>query len=112
MALVFWQGLGISTSDTIRNPAGQHQSRDVKVGDNPTAQTLRLGGPTPPTESTKIQNFFGSFGKEIEQHTIQQGSVRVNNGNAAERWRARHSDLPAIVKETKVIGVKGTDIFK
>ncbi|KAK7051692.1 hypothetical protein R3P38DRAFT_2762201 [Favolaschia claudopus] len=45
----------------IRNPARQHQSRDVKVGDNPTAQTL-------------------SFGKEIEEHAIQQGNVRVNNG--------------------------------
>ncbi|KAK6969406.1 hypothetical protein R3P38DRAFT_2814562 [Favolaschia claudopus] len=45
----------------VRNPARQYQSRDVKVGDNPTAQTL-------------------SFGKEIEEHTIQQGSVRVNNG--------------------------------
>ncbi|KAK7050804.1 hypothetical protein R3P38DRAFT_2764059 [Favolaschia claudopus] len=40
---------------------GQHQSRDVKVGNNPTARTL-------------------SFGKEIEEHAIQQGSVRVNNG--------------------------------
>ncbi|KAK6969419.1 hypothetical protein R3P38DRAFT_2814580 [Favolaschia claudopus] len=47
--------------EAIRNPARQHQSRDVKVGDNPTARTL-------------------SFGKEIEEHTIQQGSVRVNNG--------------------------------
>ncbi|KAK6997053.1 hypothetical protein R3P38DRAFT_2799397 [Favolaschia claudopus] len=47
--------------EAIRNPARQHQSRDVKVGNNPTARTL-------------------SFGKEIEGHTIQQGSVRVNNG--------------------------------
>ncbi|KAK6981034.1 hypothetical protein R3P38DRAFT_2808804 [Favolaschia claudopus] len=47
--------------EAIRNPARQDQSRDVKVGDNPRAQTL-------------------SFGKEIEEHTIQQGSVRVNNG--------------------------------
>ncbi|KAK6995869.1 hypothetical protein R3P38DRAFT_2800727 [Favolaschia claudopus] len=47
--------------EAIRNPARQHQSRDVKVGDNPTARTL-------------------SFGKEIEEHAIQQGSVRVNNG--------------------------------
>ncbi|KAK7013641.1 hypothetical protein R3P38DRAFT_2787932 [Favolaschia claudopus] len=45
----------------IRNPARQHHSRDVKVGDNPTAQML-------------------SFGKEIEGHAIQQGSARVNNG--------------------------------
>ncbi|KAK7050803.1 hypothetical protein R3P38DRAFT_2764058 [Favolaschia claudopus] len=44
-------------------------STDVKVSD-----------PTRPTEFTKIQNFFGSFGKEIEEHAIQQGSVRVNNG--------------------------------
>ncbi|KAK6969314.1 hypothetical protein R3P38DRAFT_3380190 [Favolaschia claudopus] len=50
-SLVSWQGL---------NLARQHQSRDVKVGDNPTARML-------------------SFGKEIEEHTIQQGSVRVNN---------------------------------
>ncbi|KAK6995890.1 hypothetical protein R3P38DRAFT_2800221 [Favolaschia claudopus] len=47
--------------EAIRNPARQHQSRDVKVGDNPTARTL-------------------SFGKEIEEHAIQQGNVRVNNG--------------------------------
>ncbi|KAK7018116.1 hypothetical protein R3P38DRAFT_2783979 [Favolaschia claudopus] len=47
--------------EAIRNPARQHQGRDVKVGDNPTARTL-------------------SFGKEIKEHTIQQGSVRVNNG--------------------------------
>ncbi|KAK7038648.1 hypothetical protein R3P38DRAFT_2770869 [Favolaschia claudopus] len=75
--LVSWQGLGISSStgidtahrgqasstaiEPIRNPAGQHQSRDVKVGDNPAARML-------------------SFEKEIEEHTIQQGSVRVNNG--------------------------------
>ncbi|KAK7050787.1 hypothetical protein R3P38DRAFT_2764045 [Favolaschia claudopus] len=45
------------------------QQHDVKVSD-----------PTRPTEFTKIQNFFGSFGKEIEEHAIQQGSVRVNNG--------------------------------
>ncbi|KAK7038661.1 hypothetical protein R3P38DRAFT_2770881 [Favolaschia claudopus] len=45
--------------DQIRNPARQYQGTDVKVS-----------GPTPPTESTKIQNFFGSFGKEIEEHTI------------------------------------------
>ncbi|KAK6988210.1 hypothetical protein R3P38DRAFT_2804950 [Favolaschia claudopus] len=44
----------------IRNPASQYQSRDVKVGDNSTARML-------------------GFGKEIEEHTIQQGSVRVNN---------------------------------
>ncbi|KAK6981011.1 hypothetical protein R3P38DRAFT_2808782 [Favolaschia claudopus] len=55
-SLVSWQGLGVSTST-----ARQHQTRDVKVGDNPTARTL-------------------SFGKEIEEHAIQQGSVRVNNG--------------------------------
>ncbi|KAK6997039.1 hypothetical protein R3P38DRAFT_2799396 [Favolaschia claudopus] len=61
--------------EAIRNPARQHQSRDVKVGNNPTARTL-------------------SFGKEIEGHTIQQGS------------------LPAIVKETKVNGVKGRDASK
>ncbi|KAK7007492.1 hypothetical protein R3P38DRAFT_2792263 [Favolaschia claudopus] len=95
MALVFWQGLGISTSDSvekealqvpgvlarfrgisfngyrhcvnpntpikaIRDPARRHQSRDVKVGDNPRARTL-------------------SFGKETEEHAIQQGSARVNN---------------------------------
>ncbi|KAK7024661.1 hypothetical protein R3P38DRAFT_2778692 [Favolaschia claudopus] len=48
--------------EAIRNPARQDQSRDVKVGDNPTARRL------------------SSFGKEIEGHTIQQGSVRVNNG--------------------------------
>ncbi|KAK6995886.1 hypothetical protein R3P38DRAFT_2800745 [Favolaschia claudopus] len=47
--------------EAIRNPASQCQSRDVKVGNNPRAQTL-------------------SFGKEIEGYTIQQGSVRVNNG--------------------------------
>ncbi|KAK7050770.1 hypothetical protein R3P38DRAFT_2764031 [Favolaschia claudopus] len=47
--------------EAIRNPGRQHQSRDVKVGNNPTARTL-------------------SFGKEIEEHAIQQGSVRVNNG--------------------------------
>ncbi|KAK6981082.1 hypothetical protein R3P38DRAFT_3376284 [Favolaschia claudopus] len=47
--------------EAIRNPARQHQSRDVNVGDNPRARTL-------------------SFGKEIEGHAIQQGSVRVNNG--------------------------------
>ncbi|KAK6966602.1 hypothetical protein R3P38DRAFT_2815977 [Favolaschia claudopus] len=47
--------------EAIRNPARQHQSRDVKVGDNPTARTL-------------------SFGKEIEEHAIQQGSARVNTG--------------------------------
>ncbi|KAK7028784.1 hypothetical protein R3P38DRAFT_2776462 [Favolaschia claudopus] len=49
-----------TATEQIRNPARQHQSRDVKVGDNPRAQTL-------------------SFGKEIEEHAIQQGSVRVNN---------------------------------
>ncbi|KAK6969407.1 hypothetical protein R3P38DRAFT_2814563 [Favolaschia claudopus] len=53
-----------------------------------------------------------SFGKEIEEHTIQQGSVRVNNGMQQKRRRTSHSDLPAIVKETKVIGVKGRDLFK
>ncbi|KAK6988208.1 hypothetical protein R3P38DRAFT_2804948 [Favolaschia claudopus] len=47
--------------EAIHNPARQHQSRDVKVGDNPRARML-------------------SFGKEIEEHTIQQGSARVNNG--------------------------------
>ncbi|KAK6964771.1 hypothetical protein R3P38DRAFT_2816705 [Favolaschia claudopus] len=47
--------------EAIRNPARHHQSRDVKVGDNSTARML-------------------GFGKEIEEHTIQQGSVRVNNG--------------------------------
>ncbi|KAK6977418.1 hypothetical protein R3P38DRAFT_2810422 [Favolaschia claudopus] len=47
--------------EAIRNPARQHQSRDVKVGDNPTAQML-------------------NFGKEIEEHTIQQGGARVNKG--------------------------------
>ncbi|KAK6966763.1 hypothetical protein R3P38DRAFT_2815758 [Favolaschia claudopus] len=47
--------------EAIWNPARQHPSRDVKVGDNPTARTL-------------------SFGKEIEEHAIQQGNVRVNNG--------------------------------
>ncbi|KAK7008363.1 hypothetical protein R3P38DRAFT_2791172 [Favolaschia claudopus] len=47
--------------EAIQNPARQYQSRDVKVGGNPTAWTL-------------------SFGKEIEEHTIQQGSVRVNTG--------------------------------
>ncbi|KAK7046170.1 hypothetical protein R3P38DRAFT_2765052 [Favolaschia claudopus] len=60
--------------EAIRNRARQHQSRGVKVGDNSTARTL-------------------SFGKEIEEHTMQQGSARN-------------------VKETKVIGVKGTDVFK
>ncbi|KAK7050785.1 hypothetical protein R3P38DRAFT_2764043 [Favolaschia claudopus] len=44
--------------EAIRNPGRQHQSRDVKVGNNPTARTF----------------------KEIEEHAIQQGSVRVNNG--------------------------------
>ncbi|KAK6969092.1 hypothetical protein R3P38DRAFT_2765056 [Favolaschia claudopus] len=47
--------------EAIRNRARQHQSRGVKVGDNSTARTL-------------------SFGKEIEEHTMQQGSARVNNG--------------------------------
>ncbi|KAK6966764.1 hypothetical protein R3P38DRAFT_2815759 [Favolaschia claudopus] len=28
--------------EAIRNPASQHQSRDVKVGDNPRARTLRV----------------------------------------------------------------------
>ncbi|KAK6995863.1 hypothetical protein R3P38DRAFT_2800722 [Favolaschia claudopus] len=60
IALVRGQASNTAT-EQIRNPARQHQSRDVKVGDNPAAQTL-------------------SFGKEIEEHTIQQGSVRVNNG--------------------------------
>ncbi|KAK6969418.1 hypothetical protein R3P38DRAFT_2814574 [Favolaschia claudopus] len=55
-SLVSWQGLGISTLT-----ARQHQSRDVEVGDNPTAGTF-------------------SFGKEIEEHAMQQGSARVNNG--------------------------------
>ncbi|KAK6980996.1 hypothetical protein R3P38DRAFT_2808768 [Favolaschia claudopus] len=41
---------------------------------------VKVSDPTPPTEFTKIQNFFGSFGKEIEEHAIQQGSARVNNG--------------------------------
>ncbi|KAK7046167.1 hypothetical protein R3P38DRAFT_2765043 [Favolaschia claudopus] len=41
---------------------------------------VKVSDPTPPTESTKIQNFFGSFGKEIKEHTIQQGSARVNTG--------------------------------
>ncbi|KAK6980995.1 hypothetical protein R3P38DRAFT_2808766 [Favolaschia claudopus] len=47
--------------EAIRNRARQHQSRGVKVGDNSTARTL-------------------SFGKEIEEHTMQQGNARVNNG--------------------------------
>ncbi|KAK6966322.1 hypothetical protein R3P38DRAFT_2816442 [Favolaschia claudopus] len=52
--------------EAIRNPARQHQSSDVKVGDNPRARTLR--------------KFFRQLRNEIEEHTIQQGSARVNNG--------------------------------
>ncbi|KAK6966325.1 hypothetical protein R3P38DRAFT_2816438 [Favolaschia claudopus] len=47
--------------EAIRNPARQHQSSDVKVGDNPRARNVKLRN-------------------EIEEHTIQQGSARVNNG--------------------------------
>ncbi|KAK7050786.1 hypothetical protein R3P38DRAFT_2764044 [Favolaschia claudopus] len=66
--------------EAIRNPGRQHQSRDVKVGNKPNSTDVKVSDPTRPTEFTKIQNFFGSFGKEIEEHAIQQGSVRVNNG--------------------------------
>ncbi|KAK6981024.1 hypothetical protein R3P38DRAFT_2808794 [Favolaschia claudopus] len=70
-SLVSWQGLGVSTST-----ARQHQTRDVKVGDNPTARTL-------------------SFGKEIEEHAIQQGSVRVNNGMQQDVGELAAHQLPA-----------------
>ncbi|KAK6995870.1 hypothetical protein R3P38DRAFT_2800730 [Favolaschia claudopus] len=67
-------------NDASTKHASQYQSRDVKVGDNSTAQMLGVGDITPLMESTVILNFFGRFGKETEEHTIQQGSVRVNNG--------------------------------
>ncbi|KAK6969405.1 hypothetical protein R3P38DRAFT_2814560 [Favolaschia claudopus] len=41
---------------------------------------VRVRDITPPMESTVILNFFGSFGKEIEEHAIQQDSARVNKG--------------------------------
>ncbi|KAK7046182.1 hypothetical protein R3P38DRAFT_2765057 [Favolaschia claudopus] len=66
--------------EAIRNRARQHQSRGVKVGEQLNSTDVKVSDPTPPTEFTKIQNFFGSFGKEIEEHTMQQGSARVNNG--------------------------------
>ncbi|KAK7051691.1 hypothetical protein R3P38DRAFT_2762200 [Favolaschia claudopus] len=66
--------------EAIRNPARQHQSRDVKVGNHPNSTDVKVSGPHSPDGIHQNPKFFGSFGKEIEGHTIQQGSVRVNNG--------------------------------
>ncbi|KAK7007490.1 hypothetical protein R3P38DRAFT_3365808 [Favolaschia claudopus] len=104
MALVFWQGLGISTSDSVQNEAlqvsgvlarftRQHQSRDVKVGDNPTARTL-------------------SFGKEIEEHAIQQGSVRVNNGMQQGIGELATHSWPLERKGNQGHRSEGRDVFK
>ncbi|KAK6966320.1 hypothetical protein R3P38DRAFT_2816433, partial [Favolaschia claudopus] len=60
VSLIGVQNEALQVSGVLARFTRQHQSRDVKVGDNPSARTL-------------------SFGKEIEEHTIQQGSVRVNN---------------------------------
>ncbi|KAK7050784.1 hypothetical protein R3P38DRAFT_2764042 [Favolaschia claudopus] len=43
--------------EAIRNPGRQHQSRDVKVGNNPTARTLRLATPLARRNSPKSKNF-------------------------------------------------------
>ncbi|KAK6964790.1 hypothetical protein R3P38DRAFT_2816717 [Favolaschia claudopus] len=62
-SLVSWQGSGISTSTGNRhcvNPNTSIEAIRIQQG-NTRAETL-------------------SFGKEIGEHTIQQGSVRVNNG--------------------------------
>ncbi|KAK6981035.1 hypothetical protein R3P38DRAFT_2808805 [Favolaschia claudopus] len=76
-------------------------STDVKVSD-----------PTPPTESTKIQNFFGSFGKEIEEHAIQQGSVRVNNGMQQDVGELAAHSSPLERKGNQGHRSQGRDVFK
>ncbi|KAK6981027.1 hypothetical protein R3P38DRAFT_2808797 [Favolaschia claudopus] len=87
-SLVSWQGLGVSTST-----ARQHQTRDVKVGDNPTARTL-------------------SFGKEIEEHAIQQGSVRVNNGMQQDVGELAAHSSPLERKGNQGHRSQGRDVFK
>ncbi|KAK6981089.1 hypothetical protein R3P38DRAFT_2808374 [Favolaschia claudopus] len=46
---------------------------------------VKVSGPTPPTEFTKIQNFFGSFGKETADQAIQQGNARAITGHRVNR---------------------------
>ncbi|KAK6981030.1 hypothetical protein R3P38DRAFT_2808800 [Favolaschia claudopus] len=79
--------------EAIRNPARQDQSRDVKVGDNPRAQTL-------------------SFGKEIEEHTIQQGSVRVNNGKQQDIGELAAPSCPLERKGNQGHRSEGRDVLK
>ncbi|KAK7051694.1 hypothetical protein R3P38DRAFT_2762203 [Favolaschia claudopus] len=79
--------------EAIRNPARQDQSRDVKVGDNPRAQTL-------------------SFGKEIEEHTIQQGSVRVNNGKQQDIGELAAHSCPLERKGNQGHRSEGRDVLK
>ncbi|KAK7007752.1 hypothetical protein R3P38DRAFT_3211397 [Favolaschia claudopus] len=92
--------------EAIRNPARQHQSRDVKSTD------VKVSDPTPPTESTKIQKFFGSFGKEIEEHTIQQGSVRVNNGKQQDIGELAAHSCPLERKGNQGHRSEGRDVLK
>ncbi|KAK6969416.1 hypothetical protein R3P38DRAFT_2814572 [Favolaschia claudopus] len=79
--------------EAIRNPARRHRSRDVKVGDNPTARTL-------------------SFGKEIEEHAMQQGSARVNNGMQQDIGELGTHSSPLERKGNQGHRSQGRDAFR
>ncbi|KAK6988212.1 hypothetical protein R3P38DRAFT_2804953 [Favolaschia claudopus] len=76
-ALVFWQGVH---NEALQVSGVLARFRDIDFNSKaPPEQRRKVGDKNNSTDVKNIK-FFGSFGKEIEEHTIQQGSVRVNNG--------------------------------